>query len=277
MKTVFIATDFSPASRNAAVYGVNLAAYLGAGIVLFHCSDSPVPAPGESPYDSETEIKSIIETKLLNEVVAIRISEFQSIEIVSATGNPPHKIIEFAKNYNECLIVCGMKGEVNWIKKIIGSTAAYLAEKSNLPVMIIPERAVYTPIKNIVLANDFDIQTDLHTIDMLQSIGERYMAKVYIVRIMSNRAPEVNELSFRSERFVQKLIQLHPEYKFPQSNRIIDGLEDFITTYKIDLLALIPHRHNLLKRLFLMSTTKQMLFHSHIPLLILPETKLQLQ
>ncbi len=277
MKTVFIATDFSPASRNAAIYGVNMAAYLGAGIVLFHCSDSPVPAPGESPYDSETEIKSIIETKLLNEVVAIRISEFQSIEIVSATGNPHHQIIEYAKKYNQSLIVCGMNGEGRLLKKIIGNTAVYLAGMSAMPVMIIPERAVYAPIKNIVLANDFDIQTDLHTIDMLQSIGERYMAKVYIVRIMPNRASEVNELSFRSERFVQKLIQLHPEYKFPQSKRIIDGLEDFITTYKIDLLALIPHRHNLLKRLFLMSTTKQMIFHSHIPLMILPETKLKLQ
>lgn len=277
MKTVFIATDFSSASRNAAVYGVNLAAYLGAGIVLFHSSDAPVPSPGESPYESEAEIRSIIETKLLNEVIAIRVSEYQSIDIISATGNPNQQIIEYAKRYNESLIICGMKGVGKSIKKIIGSTAVYLARKSTMPLMIIPEQAGYLPIKNISLANDFDIQTDLHTIDMLQTIGERYMAKVYIVRIMPNDSSEISELSFRSERFAQKLINLHPEYKFPRSKNVSEGLEDFIVSYKINMLVLIPHRHNILERLFLMSKTKQMIFHTHIPLLVLPEIKLQLQ
>lgn len=277
MKTVFIATDFSLASRNAAVYGVNLAAYLGAGIVLFHCSDSPVPAPGESPYESEIEIKSIIDGKLLSEVVNVRISEFQSIEIVSATGHPRKKIIEYANKYNDCLIVCGMKGEGKQLMKIIGSTAAYLAVKSNLPVMIIPERAVYSPIKNIVLANDFSIDTDLHTIDMLQSIGERYFAKVYIVRVMPNKSSEVNELSFRSDRFVQKLIRLHPEYKFPQSKNITEGLEEFIRSYNIDLLVLIPKRHHLIRKLFISTISRQMIFHTDIPLMTLPEIKLKLQ
>jgi nucleotide-binding universal stress UspA family protein len=277
MKTVFITTDFSPASRNASLYGVYLASFLGARIVLFYASEYFPPPPGESPYDSIEEAKSIIETKLLNEVIAIRITEFQPVEILTEMGNPGEMIVECAKKYEESIIVCGMKGEGKMIKKLIGSTAVYLARHSKAPVMIIPEQADYFPIRKIVLANDFNILTDIHTIDLIQAIGERYQSKVYIVRIMPNHTNEVNELSFRSERFVQKLHHLHPEYKFPKSKSISEGLEKFIQDYDVDLLAVIPHRHSIWERLFSMSISKNLIFHTHIPILVLPEIKLHLQ
>ncbi|MBU3713806.1 MAG: universal stress protein [Ferruginibacter sp.] len=277
MKTVFIATDFSPASRNASLYGVHLATFLGARIVLFYASEYFPPPPGESPYDSIEEAKSIIESKLLNEVMAIRITEFQPVDILTEMGIPKDIILECASRYQETIIVCGMKGEGKKIKRLMGTTAVHLARNSKIPVMIIPEEADYVPVRSIVLANDFSVLTDIHTIDLIQAIGERYQSKVYIVRVMPNHTNEVSELSFRSERFVQKLHHLHPEYKFLRSKRITECLENFIRDYNIDLLAVIPHRHNILERLFSASMTKKFIFHTHIPLLVLPEIKIHLQ
>jgi hypothetical protein len=42
MKTILIATDFSPAARNASLYGVELANDLKAKIILFNAFDSRV-------------------------------------------------------------------------------------------------------------------------------------------------------------------------------------------------------------------------------------------
>lgn len=43
MKTIIIATDYSPAAGNALAYGARLARHCGAGVVLFNAYHLPVP------------------------------------------------------------------------------------------------------------------------------------------------------------------------------------------------------------------------------------------
>ena len=46
---------------------------------------------------------------------------------------------------------------------------------------------------------------------------------------------------------------------------------EYIKKYKADMLAMVPHKQEWFERLFRKSETKDMIFHSKIPLLILPE------
>jgi hypothetical protein len=44
-------------------------------------------------------------------------------------------------------------------------------------------------------------------------------------------------------------------------------VEHFIQTNAIDMLAMVPRKHNLLERLFLQRMTKKMTLHTKVPLL----------
>ena len=48
-------------------------------------------------------------------------------------------------------------------------------------------------------------------------------------------------------------------------------INDFAHKHDADLIAIIPHRHNLIERLFHRSNSKKIAFHTDLPLLALPE------
>ena len=50
-------------------------------------------------------------------------------------------------------------------------------------------------------------------------------------------------------------------------------LDDFAIGNNIDLMAVIPHKHSFLERLIIESTTNKLIFHTHVPLLVMPQKK----
>ena len=273
MKTIFIATDFSSDAHQAAVYGVNLATYLGANIVLFHAYQTPISIPESFFVVTPDEMKNDAEQKLLMEVKSIRLSETQPINIIAAEGDV-HEIIFFhTAKYEKCLLVCGRRGKGKINRFYFGSTATKFLQKNLLPVLVVPEEALYHPINRIALAIEEINQTDMVTFDMLQSIGEKFDAIIYIVNVMNASDSEVSELSFRSERILNKFKLLKPEYKFIKSDDLSEALDTFIKENNIHLLSLISHHHTIFERIFIKSSTKELIFHSQIPLLLLPEIK----
>ena len=117
MKTVFIATDFSEASHNASMYGIELASSIGAKIVLFHAYTIPLSIPESYVIVRPEEVKKTAEDYLLDEVLKLRKSNMQSIDILAVEGNPVDMIINQVKKYDEPLVVVGMKGEGKNLKK----------------------------------------------------------------------------------------------------------------------------------------------------------------
>jgi len=51
------------------------------------------------------------------------------------------------------------------------------------------------------------------------------------------------------------------------------ALTEFVSTYHVDMLAMIPHRHSLFDNLLHSSVTKGIILKAKVPLLILPDIK----
>jgi len=54
-------------------------------------------------------------------------------------------------------------------------------------------------------------------------------------------------------------------------------VEIFADDNRIDLLTIIPHYHSFFESLFSKSETRQMVFHTHIPMLLLPDIKVEIK
>jgi nucleotide-binding universal stress UspA family protein len=273
MKTIFIATDFSPAAHNATLYGVELANMLNAKIVLFNAYTVPLSVPESYSVVNPDEVKRAAEMYLEDERVLIKSRVLNNnVQVMSDEGPATETILKNAANCEEVIIVTGMKGEGRNIRKWFGSTASGLARSTSYPLFIVPEDAAFTSLKKIALGLEYDFDTELKALETLKEVGMRFESKIYLMKVVSFRTHEVDELASRSKYLMNSMKPLDTEYKFQKAEDVNTGINDFISENNIDLFCVMPKHQNLIERIFVRSETRKLIFHSHIPLFILPES-----
>lgn len=271
MKTIFIATDFSPASRNAAIYAIEWANLLQADVVLFNGYNVPLSLPESYILVKPEEVKQTALAYLQEEANALKSRVLTSISIKAEEGSSPELIIAEASKYPQPLIVLGMKQEGKWIRNWFGDTVSGLARKSIFPILIVPEIAGFVSLNKIAIGIENDFETNLQSLKILKQIGMAFHSHVNLVRVLSFQAPASNELTARSSHLLHSLEPLEAQYHFPRSEDTTSGLNDFVSESGAELLCVLPKQHSLLERIFIRSETRKLIFHSHVPLLLLPD------
>ena len=262
MKTILIATDFSPASHNASVYGVELAKAIDANIILFNAFTVPNPPPSITVNVSRYDVMMQTDKLLLDEANALD-PDRTLIEILCDEGPTKNAVINIANEKKVDFIIVGMKGAGKSLKKIFGSTATALAKETSIPLIIVPEKAKFKKLDIMVFANDAAV-LDKGIPTYITGITQLFKSKLYVVRVFKNKKVfKVNtpHLLTKTEGITT--------FEYSSDADISYALNTFIEMNKADMLVMIPHKHQWLKRLFTKSETKDMIFHTHVPLLIL--------
>jgi nucleotide-binding universal stress UspA family protein len=272
MKTLLIATDFSAAARNATQYGIELAKAFNAKVILVN-SYQPVPVIATDslvtvmPMDMGESVREQLEL----EAYLFGSEKANPVDIVAKEGPVSDMILEAAKEMKADLILAGMKGMGKATRKFFGSTVTSLVKKTTIPVIVIPEGASYRNPGTIALANDISPQAGTHVLDVLRSLVEKFHSKLYIVRVVTRKSDEVIEVLNRPSNLNSMVANLDPLFEFPLDKNIDKALSGFVLTHHVDMLVMIPHKESLPERWFLRSNTKEMIFKTDIPLLVLPD------
>jgi hypothetical protein len=61
----------------------------------------------------------------------------------------------------------------------------------------------------------------------------------------------------------------------PEDKDITQALNDFIKKHHVNILAMMPHKHTLTERLLRKSETKDMIFNTGIPIVVLPQIHIE--
>lgn len=273
MKNILIATDFSGASRTAAMYGAALARQFGANIFLFHAYQTPIQVPESYVLYTSDDVWAAAKELLQKEIEAINPSGDLNIEITGGEGMATQAILKEAERVKADLIICGMKSDAKPFRRLFGSSTTGLAKHSDVPFIVVPENAHFRSIKKIALANDMDSETAVETTRVLQEIGEHFSAALSIVLVVDEEFDKDKEFRFLPLTLAKNLKSLKPVLEFPKGENIVKVLDDFAIGNNIDLMAVIPHKHSFLERLIIESTTNKLIFHTHVPLLVMPQKK----
>ena len=265
MKTALIATDFSSASHNALVYGVAFARAINAKIILFNAYLISGPAPGINLIGKK-QYHVIKQThKQLRNEADLFDPKQTTIEIQCAEGIATDTVINIANKENADFIIVGMKGSGKTLKKIFGSITIGLAEKTNIPVIIVPEKATFKNLETMVFVNDA-LALDKGVPKYITQIARLFKSRLYAIRVIKNE----KEFEVNAPRLLRKTEPV-TTFEYSVDADISFALNTFIEMNKADILVMLPHKHAWLKRLFIKSEAKGMIFHSHVPLLIIPE------
>ncbi len=264
MKKILIATDFSTASRNASRYAIELAKEINADVYLFNSYKIPTPAPGLTTTISRYDIMMQTDIRLLEEAEAFDKGR-KEIEIICDEGEPADAILKLAKEKAVDFIIVGMKGSGKNLKKLFGSTATALAGNCGIPLIIVPEDAKYHTPKILVYASDSIVADTIIPI-AVEEISSVFNSKVFVVKVVKNKPNQFHDEKDDGENLP------NTSFEFIKDDNVNHGLHNYIIQHSADMLVMIPHKHDFVERLFKKSETRDMIFHTKIPLLILPES-----
>jgi len=272
VKKILIATDSSPAAHSAALYGIQLAKAMKAHIVLFSACHVEHTSPASNPKVNHLALMEKAKKRLVDEADGLIKGHDLQLEIVCKEGSPHEAILAIAKEKGVDLIVVGMKSSGKDSKKIFDSTTSGLVNNLLIPTMFVSDGNSFTKPKNILFASDVFLDTAISSIDQVKWLTEFFASKLFVVRVVKDSYEEVRENVNTPHNLRRELKTLNTSFSFPVNKNITDGLNEFVSEQKVDLIIMKPRKDEWLESLFVKTKTKDMVFHWHVPVLMLPGT-----
>ena len=274
MKTILVPTDFSDAARNASEYAVEYAKEFGYKLLLCHIYHLPVMSVPEEPLLVVENPKVLRKNHLesLQEEAAL-LSKNTDIEIecTVAEGFAVDEILAIENDIKPEFIIMGMETEGTFSELIIGSIATDVIRKTKTSIILVPERARFKKINRITLAYDYNLKQETSILQPLKELIDQSKAQFHILNVGKQDPEQDPEKAIAAIKLEKYFSGIPFTAHFTESDDFTTGVNNFVESADIDLIAMIPHKHNFLERLFKESHTKKIAFHTNIPLLTLPD------
>lgn len=279
---ILLATDYSEAAINAERYAVQFSRQTNAALTILHVYNIPFNFPTEhSEYAKATEELRVHELKKLNQHYDKLLRSFNikpsevKCECIVLEGTVGKQIRKEAERLHIDIVITGTHGANGFRKFFLGSHTWDVIKKSKIPVLAIPKDALLTDIKNIVFATEYR-EGEIPGIYFLSKLAKQFNAELTVLHITNYAySKEFETLLFEKFRteIKRKVDYDKLSLRLVHYNNIIEGLNDFCALAKTDWLVMSHAKSFLLENIFspIRSTTKVMSFHTHIPLLTVPD------
>jgi nucleotide-binding universal stress UspA family protein len=274
MKAIIVPTDFSTISNNAMDYAVGLAKETGSSLLLFHAYQVPVSMT-DVPIVlvSVEELQKNAETKMADVKKSLEQTTAGSVKIYAETklGDTVDELEDLCNRIKPFAVVMGTKGATGLERVFFGSTTLTTIKHLSWPVIVVPPDKKYSAIKKIGFACDFREVVETTPAHFIRDFVKEFNAEIHVLNVDSKNAHFKPETPEQSVLLHTMLEDLNPKYDFIEDENIEAGIEKFAEKNNLDLIITIPKKHKLLEGLFRKSHTKDLVFHSHLPIMCVHE------
>lgn len=269
MKTIIVCTDFSAAAEYAALYAVQLAKQMEASLLLVHVYQMPVTMT-DFPVlmISAEDLKKNADAGLSGVKELVQKTESGLvIETESRLGDVGEEIEDLCARRKPSLLITGSKTMSGFERFIFGDSTLSIVKHCNCPVIAVPEKAALSLPKNIALAIDL-LHKDEMAFDTITKIVNAFGAQLHVVHVETGE----EEPAQRAE-VMENLRNIKASYHAVRQDDVTEGIQHFVDAQAIDLLVVLPHRHNLYERLFFKGHTQGMIQALPIPVMCIRSEK----
>jgi nucleotide-binding universal stress UspA family protein len=272
MKNILVPTDFSENAENAIVYAIELAKASRARVILFHAYHV-VEVPAVILTNEEMEevnidrLKKIIEKRYsstFNEV---------EIEYLSRIGFLMDGIHNLIEERNVDLLVMGRTGASQAQGSSAGKNTIKVINHTEIPTLVIPEKARFKRPEQIAYASDFSNMIELVIPPVLEDFTRIFNSRLALVHVVSEEELVLAESSRTSDKLKLFLQDTQHTLHFPVNEDVVEGIHDFARNISADMIVMMPRKHNFLERIFLESNTEKLAYESSVPILAVHESE----
>jgi len=291
---ILVPVDFSDYSQNACNIAFHLAYLHKASIILLHSFLDPaiseqIQLSDNLNFDNEisnrdtgiiVEHEAKRQMSVLTDILLAKIKSGDIPPVRFTTeieeGIPEEVIIQYAKNHNPLLLVMGTRGAGSKVRDLIGSVTAEVLDTCRFPVFTVPETVAVSnvdKIRRVVFFSNFD-QEDILALDALFHLVPSPSMEVTLVKIPSKKHVSNKAVSESLDALQSYCISHYPAHKFRIDTLSLNSLDSdynrITDNAHIDLIAVPNKKKNIFARLFNPGTAHRLLFHSDIPMMVIP-------
>jgi nucleotide-binding universal stress UspA family protein len=268
-KTIIVITDFSDSAANELDFACALAKDHDIGVLLTYIYAFPLSYRGEGIVPAVFNDIIDSDRKILEDELEQAKSKYPlvSMEIKMMIGNFLASLRELERELNPEMIIMGTIGEYSelllwnedWLDALTGISS---------PVLVIPKHLPYNQIRNIAFACDYKNLCSPQQIGTIKKMVTLSGANLHIVHVspVIDEEEKKNGASFREAFSI-----LNPQYHTVENKQVIKGLDEFVLQNRIDLLLVVPHKHDFWYNLFHPSHAKQLVQLNHLPVMAIHE------
>ncbi|WP_127127714.1 universal stress protein [Pseudoflavitalea rhizosphaerae] len=280
MKRLLVPTDFSPAAEKAFRFAVDLAQRAGSSIILYH-----VHIPLENVFigtmQSRKQYNERCEKNIrrrLQRLIKKVIEGISGVEVSAVIGRPPlvGSILDFAAINQVNLIVMGTQGCSGLKRVIVGSVSARIADRSDRPVLLVPEKYVPGETSHFVFATKSS-GNDQAALSIVEEIAKLYDAAITVLHFQDICEPvfekEKDKHNFEQYACNQQRRSgaVKVRYQLLDAISVIEAMETLDQRVPYDVMVMVRRNKTFLKNFFVKSITKNMAYVTQKPLLVIPE------
>ncbi|MFZ9588362.1 MAG: universal stress protein [Chitinophagaceae bacterium] len=278
MKLIVVPTDFSPLADNALKYGIDLATAMGSSLMIVHVYQIPI-SYSEVPLITVSieEIKKASEDRLAE--IKHNIETITAGKLVvyteSRLGDVGDEINKLTKTLQPFAVVMGSRGVTGAGKFFLGSNSLSVISRTNTPVIVVPPGGRFLPYKKIGLTTDFKEVINKTPVVPIRALVSFFNAELHVLHVdykQRNFNPDVPEQTLNLDML---LTGMNPTYDFIENKDVNEGINDFAEKNNIDLIVTLPQKHSFLESLFEKSLTRELLHHTHIPVMCIKNDKVE--
>ena len=270
MKTILVATDFSPAAFNAVNYAADMAIAIKADLLLLHVYQIPVSYSEIPVVMNQDDLQQVAEKdmKELKEKLVREKDGSLNIGMEVRLGAFYPELKTVCENIKPYTVIMGSQGTTAAERFFFGGHAVYAMKHLQWPLITVPPGVSFSLLKKIGLACDFNDVVETTPIDEIILLVNDFKAELHLLNTGKQEVFDPGVV-YQSGLLRELLNDLKPQYHFINSENIDDGLIDFSEKKHLDLLVILPKRHGLLDKLIHKSHTRQLVLHSHVPVMAL--------
>ena len=261
MNTVIVPVDFSETSLHAARYAAQLlTGHYGVTMILYH-SYGKASEANKATADLE-QLKAEL---MKDHIVKMEVMAFEEDDFVNG-------LEKTARHRRADLIIMGITGKSAIAQVFFGSNTLKMAERKVCPVLIVPERAPFAPIKNVMLTSDFKNTVESTPSGLIKGFLDAFKPQLHIVNVDNEHYISLTENYESEKQELKKMFaDYNPEFYFMRLYDVDEAINLFAESRNIDLIIVIQKNNSFIDKLLKGSRTKALSYHSKMPILVMHE------
>jgi nucleotide-binding universal stress UspA family protein len=259
MKPIVVPTDFSAPAENAMLYAGHLASTINASVLLLHVYQIPV-GMNDVPVllISADELKANAEAGLLRAKELLK-TNFSSVEVKteSRLGSVVEELNDVCEKEQPLAVIAGSHGATGIERVLFGSTSLSIIRHSKYPVIVVPDTSQTRQLKKIALA--IDNPEEPLPAKKIKTVVDTLKAQLQVIHVQQAKTG--------TEDLSSIVAELNSSCTTIRDNEFVHGIESYVEQNNIDLLMVLPHKHNLIERLFFRTHTPELVRNISIPIM----------
>jgi len=280
LRSIILATDFSPRMRAAGRYAGLLARHYDAELIVahaFHLQQAAMEA--EELGHVRSRQREQLEHRLSGSVEELALVAPKSVSFLGE-GDPSDVIDRLLRQHRPAMIVLGTHGAGTIQRHIISSLAEGILRSVTDPVLTVGPHVAMPPEErlafgHILYATDFSqaaAQAACHACEMARSFG----SKLDVLHVVPELTAEDHDgLVAKERQFLAALGELGREHAFRSAQMFVESgsaaqrILEHARAHDVDLIVLGAHHHSRLARHLRTGPAFQIILRSTCPVLTL--------